>query len=104
MADGFMRGHGYSGNTQKVKSDSPKYTGHFRSAQREKHSKPKGPLQLPPHHAPFWGWDVNTNQWRGTLGVDALPSGAAAEGWCGQAPSRLLLLGAVNLPVIADPG
>ena len=47
---------------------------------------------------------VNTNQWRGTLGVDALPSGAAAEGWCGQAPSRLLLLGTVNLPVIADPG
>lgn len=33
--------------------------------------------------------------------MDTLPSGAAAEGWCGQAPSRLFLLGAVNLPVIA---
>ena len=46
-----------------------------------------------------------TNQWpRGMLGVDTLPSGAAAEGWRGQAPSRLFLLGAVNLPVIADQG
>lgn len=32
--------------------------------------------------------------------MDTLPSGTTAEGWCGQAP-RFLLLGAVNLPVIA---